>query len=376
MAQPRRPQSRNGFEIAIICALPIERDAIEGLLDEDYEEDGFSYGKHAMDVNAYTTGRLGNQPVVIAHMPGVGSTRMAAVAANIRFSFKEIKVCFVVGICSGVPTTATGEEIVLGDVIISTSMVEIEPSRQRSNKLALKACLGDTLAGANADILSFFAKVSGRVTIEKIRRNTSVYTAQIVAKESLSKSLYPEPAKDQLYPADHRHKHRQQGSCAVCTDGHELGDVVCEAAPKKPCLDLGCHAQLIGRKRLQTAARIAPNGSGISTAEIKEARKARIHLGRMAVADRALRSGQYRDQIAQHWGVIGFEIERPGTWDYIPTITIKSVCDYADGRKHHDWRDYSAATAAACMKAMLEQWRGADPSIPGEVQLYALTEPS
>jgi hypothetical protein len=40
-----RPYSRDGFEIAIICALPIERDAVEALLDEEYEKDGFSYGR-------------------------------------------------------------------------------------------------------------------------------------------------------------------------------------------------------------------------------------------------------------------------------------------------------------------------------------------
>src|SRR5213080_4956781 len=121
MAPLARPYSRDGFEIAIICALPIERDTVEALLDEDYEKDGFSYGKEEMDSNAYTTGRLGNQHVVLAYMPSMDMIGAAAVAANIRFSFKGIKVCIVAGICGGVPTTANGVEIVLGDVIISTS---------------------------------------------------------------------------------------------------------------------------------------------------------------------------------------------------------------------------------------------------------------
>ena len=67
MARLLRPNTRDDFEIAIICALKIERDAIEALLDEEYETDGFSYGKAAGDSNAYTTGRLGNQHVVLVN---------------------------------------------------------------------------------------------------------------------------------------------------------------------------------------------------------------------------------------------------------------------------------------------------------------------
>jgi hypothetical protein len=40
--------------------------------------------------------------------------RAAAVVANVRFSFKGMKVCIIRGICGGVPTTAYGVEIILG----------------------------------------------------------------------------------------------------------------------------------------------------------------------------------------------------------------------------------------------------------------------
>ena len=53
MACLLRPLSRDGFEIVILCALPIERDAVKALMDEEYEKDGFSYGKTAGDLNAY-----------------------------------------------------------------------------------------------------------------------------------------------------------------------------------------------------------------------------------------------------------------------------------------------------------------------------------
>src|SRR5436190_19682118 len=98
-----RPNSRDDFEIAIICALSVEGDAVEKLLDEEYETDGFSYGKARWDSNTYTTGRLGNQHVVLVYMPGMGMTSAAAVASNIRSSFERIKVGIVMGICGGVP---------------------------------------------------------------------------------------------------------------------------------------------------------------------------------------------------------------------------------------------------------------------------------
>src|SRR5437763_12657624 len=159
MARILRPHSRDGFEIAIICALPVESDAVEALLDEEYETDGFSYGKAAGDRNAYTTGRLGNQHVVLAYMPGMGTTSAATVAVNLCSSFGGIKVGMVVGICGGVPTTAGGGEILLGDVIISTSVIQMDFGRQYPNKFIRKKEAEDTLGRANPEIRSFVGRL-------------------------------------------------------------------------------------------------------------------------------------------------------------------------------------------------------------------------
>ena len=88
--------------------------------------------------------------------------------------------------------------------------------------------------------------------------------------------------------------------------------------------------------------------------ETKKAQKACIHFGRMACSNQVMKSGQHRDRIAQLEGVIGFEMESAGTWDYIPTIVIKSVCDYADSHKNKDYQEYAAATAAAARRPF---WR-------------------
>jgi nucleoside phosphorylase len=129
MSQVLQFRSRDGFKIAIICALPIERNDVEALLNEEYETDRFLYGKAPGDRNIYTTGRLGTQHMVLAYIPGIGTISAATVAANLCSSIKGIEVGIVIGVCSGVPITAGGGGIVLGDVIVSTSVVRIGFSR-------------------------------------------------------------------------------------------------------------------------------------------------------------------------------------------------------------------------------------------------------
>ena len=91
----------------------------------------------------------------------MGSVSAAAVAANIPSSFKGIKLGLIVGVCGGVPTTSDGTEILLGDVIISTSIVQVGFGRQFPNKFVRKNNVDDTLGRANLEIWSFLGKLSG-----------------------------------------------------------------------------------------------------------------------------------------------------------------------------------------------------------------------
>ncbi len=78
-----------------------------------------------------------------------------------------------------------------------------------------------------------------------------------------------------------------------------------------------------------------------------------VHFGVMGSGNTVMKSGQHRDGIATTDGIIAFEMEGAGVWDYFPSIIIKGVCDYADSHKRKGWQRYAAATAAACMKAFL-----------------------
>jgi nucleoside phosphorylase len=369
MARLLRPKSRDDFEIVIIYALSIEQNVVEALLDEEYETDGFSYGKAVGDSNAYTTGRLGNQHVVLVYVPGMGAISAAAVASNIRSSFERIRVGIVVGLCGGVPRTADGVEILLGDVVISTSVIQIDFGRQYPNKFIRKDGVEDTLGRANPEIRAFVRKASGNLVRGKLEEKTSFFSAQICRKDEFYNSTYPGPENDKLYPSDYRHKHQKRDSCIICGDSQKQDDEVCEFALQSSCAELGCDDRLlVERNRIQKAMGLSSDGRPITIAsEIREAQKASIHFGRIACSNQVMKSGQHRDRIAADEGVIAFEMESASLWDYIPTIVVKSVCDYADSHKNKKWQEYAAVTAAACTKALLEEWRTVDRSFQGKL---------
>jgi nucleoside phosphorylase len=96
MEDAEQATSRSDFEIAIVCALSTEANAVEAAFDKFW--DG-KYGKSRSDDNEYTTGTICNHHVVLAYMPGMGKKFAASVAANFRTSFPGIKIAFLVGIC-------------------------------------------------------------------------------------------------------------------------------------------------------------------------------------------------------------------------------------------------------------------------------------
>ncbi|ERF75850.1 hypothetical protein EPUS_01216 [Endocarpon pusillum Z07020] len=333
--RPRRPRSRNDFEIAVICAIRIECDAVEALFDE-FWEDYDSYGKALGDPNAYSTGRIGSHNVVLAFMPGMGKGTSASVAASFRSSFPNIKLGLVVGICGAVPTGWDDEtEILLGDVIISTGLVQYDFGRLYPNKVIRKDTLQDNLA----------------------------YLREICSKESFEKSKYPGPEEDKLYPSTYRHKHHDPTTCPTCLQCLSKDDEVCDVALESACVDLkGDEKQLLHRDRLQKARKSAMQSAedGAVIEPPTGVQTLLIHFGLIASGNLVIKSGYHRDDIAAREKVIAFEMEGAGVWDNFPTIVIKGVCDYADSHKNKKWQRYAAATAAACMKAILKGWRTSD----------------
>ena len=311
---PLRPASRRDFGIAIICALTLEADAVEALFDHHWDDDGPSYDKAAGDPNAYSTGAIGRNNVVLAHMPGMGKANAAAVAANCRASFPSIKLAIVVGVCGVVPFR-NADEIVLGDVIVSDGVVQYDFGRQLPERFVRKETLPDSLGRPNMEIRALLNKLKVRLTWQTLQNKMAGYLREIQDEGDLA-ATYPGAAYDRLFEATYRH----------VSDG-----VSCDQG--------GCSGQCVPRSRLELGDP-----------------KPVIHFGLIASGDTVMKSGEERDAIARQAGIIAFEMESAGIWDTFPCVVIKGACDYADSHKTKGWQRYAAATAAACMKAFLDYW--------------------
>lgn len=325
---------------------------MQGIFDEFWEEEN-SYGKAAGDPNTYTTGRIGKHNVVLAHMPGIGKSASASLAASFCSSFDGIRLGLVVGICGGVPTGAPeGEEIILGDVIISTGVVQFDFGRQYLNKVVRKDILEDNLGRHNLEVRGFLQKMSGLHGRKQLMDNSFLYLTELCYKPLFRTWGYPGASEDILYPSAYHHKHQQPEACRICASQE---DSLCQAAIESSCEELNCDtSRQIPRLRLQKMK------ERTILAETEIIHRPDIHFGKVASGDLVMRSEIHRDRLANQEKVIAFDMEAAGVWDHFSTVVIKGVCDYADSHKNKKWQKYAAATAAACMKAFLKEWRGMD----------------
>jgi nucleoside phosphorylase len=322
----RRPATGRDFEIALICALPLEADAVDALFDHHWGDDDAPYDKAPGDPNAYSTGAIGRYNIVLAHMPAMGKANAAAVAANCRASFPNIKLAVVVGVCGAVPSSPDGDEILLGDVIICEGIVQYDFGRQLPGRFVRKDTLLDSFGKPNPEIRALLAKLKGVRSRKTLQDKMASYLAAIQGKPGLDLAAdYPGRAHDKLFVAAYHHV--GSGTCQEC----------------------GCNGPLVSRRRLG-----------------QDSLQPAIHFGLIASGDTVMKSAEDRNAIAQRENIVGFEMEGAGVWDSFPCmVVIKGVCDYADSHKTKVWQRYAAATAGACMRAFLDYWVPSVPLLPG-----------
>ncbi|UKZ96879.1 uncharacterized protein TrAFT101_011654 [Trichoderma asperellum] len=351
------PPRREYFNVAVICAIVTEYNAVCQIFDEFWDEEGDQYGRAQGDLNTYTTGRIGKHNVVLALLPHIGKSNAAAAAASFRSSYTHVELALLVGVCGGVPRVGGYEEdeILLGDVVISRAVVQYDFGRKYAENFIRKNTFEDNLGKATKNIQSLLKNFETDRGLSLLQSQTAQFLIQLQNKRSgnnkrlLNKYRYPGTAKDRLFRSDYRHMHRDFHGhcCSICGSG---SGVVCEEALNATCEDLGCEGNyVVERARLQEKHELELNSS-------EEAQAPAIHLGAVASGDTVLKSGRDRDEIAQKEGVIAFEMEAAGIWGEIPCIIVKGVCDYADSHKNKQWQDYAAATAAAAAKALLYRY--------------------
>lgn len=340
MMTPSPPHDRRGFEIALICALRVEYDAVLAIFDKFWEDEDRTYGQASGDDGTYTTGVIGQHNVVLAYMPGMGKVNASGVAASLRSSFNGIKLALIVGICGGASFGIDNkDDIYLGDIIISNALIQYDFGRQNPKGFEEKDTLEDRLGRPTQKIRSILAKLKTYHYRQKLQDNITAYLT--VVQQKMPEAKHPGFETDRLYEPSYLHKHPELvigGACDICNNGNNQ---ICPVALKMNCDELGCEkARLVFRNRSTDGGEHKPT----------------VHFGRMGSADTVMRSGEDRDRIAKAHDIIAFEMEGAGVWDHFPSIVIKGVCDYADSHKNKEWQGYAAAVAAAGMKAFLKEW--------------------
>ncbi|KAK4898321.1 hypothetical protein LTR49_027828, partial [Elasticomyces elasticus] len=232
MANVGPPPGRDGLGIAILCALKLGRDAVEALMEADFKKQGYMYRKASQDRNVYMTGVLGGKPVVLAFPRDMGNLNAAAVASDMRSSFKNIALVLVVGVAGGAPRTPDETEILLGDVVISTAVIQYDFGRQYSygseGKKGLESSPGRHRAARRI-----------RLKIQQYRHDSKFIAGY----------LFRNPKAELLFPSDYQHKHRGAQACEICSQCMDMYDPVCEEAEKASRSELGCDTNILVRNR-------------------------------------------------------------------------------------------------------------------------------
>ncbi|KAK6342227.1 hypothetical protein TWF730_001705 [Orbilia blumenaviensis] len=311
------------YTIGWICAIATEYQAAQLFLDKEHDE---ATQLSPNDNNHYTLGSIGRHNVVIAALPmgEYGTSSATAVVKDMIRSFDNIRVCLMVGIAGGAPSSR--HDIRLGDIVVSV------PGNGRGSVLQHdfgKQIQGQsfTLTGyLNQPPLLLLAAATGvKVKHEKRGNNFHEVITGLLDLEDNRKlrKKYgrPDLASDVLYESHIEHPPNMAG--ATCA-------VLCGNDPSK----------------------IVPRAE-----RTEDDDNPAVHYGLIASGNQLIKNAKLRDKFATETEVLCFEMEAAGLMNQLPCIVIRGICDYADTHKNDGWQGYAAMTAAAYAKNLLSEVR-------------------
>ncbi|KAL0934874.1 kinesin light chain [Colletotrichum truncatum] len=351
-----RVRRREEFQIAVICALPLEYDAVAFAFDEIWDSGMRHLGNVSRDDNKYTAGRIGSHNVVLLLLPGMGKVNAASAAASLGSSYPRIELAIISGICGGVPRVGTDSELLLGDVIISDGVMQFDLGKRYPMGFMPKDTVEENLGRPSKKIRSLIATFRthhGQKALQ-IRASRLLEQIQQNAINDGCQNLYkrPEATEDRLFEAGYTHRHHDSRCCG-CSESN-----VCDGALRASCKVLRCDSsRLVSRRCLETQSMREQENA-------MAAQKFQISVGRVGSGDTVMKSGLDRDRVAAEYNFVAFEMEGAGVWDEFSCIVVKGVCDYADSHKNKKWQHFAAATAASTTKAILEHYANTEYLTP------------
>ena len=286
-----------------VCALPIELAAAQEMLDEEHED----LEQDENDNNLYSLGRIGDHNVVIVCLPAglIGNNPAAAVATQMRSTFRSVRFGLMVGIGGSVPSAEA--DIRLGDVVVSQPDQGYGGVIQYDfGKAAPSGFHGTGFLNSPPPILlSAVAKMQAN----HLRRKSKL-SEHVSKLRRLLELTRDTTGPDVLFEASYNHAGGP--TCQSCSSDKEID--------RQP----------------------------------RESEEPVVHYGTIASGNQVMRDGSTRDRVSMEFGgVLCFEMEAAGLMNSFPCLVIRGICDYADSHKNKRWQAYAAGTAAACAKELL-----------------------
>lgn len=324
MESLQAPGKAEAYTVGWIAALPIELAAAQAMLDEEHAVPA-DFNKHHTDKNIYTWGRIGQHNVVIAALAAgdYGTTSASTTASSLLASLPSIRFGLLVGIGGGVARPDEGQDIRLGDIVVSQpdgttgGVYHYDLFKSKlGNKRERKGFLGrppTVLLNALTNIQARHKRVDSKVLDfiqEMLKKNPKMgkrtktdpgYAYQGIENDRLFEASY-----------DHATGHGFRG-CQNCS------------------------------------------ATGVVQREARESTDPEIHYGIIASGNTLVKDAKARERIVNDIGedFLCFEMEAAGLMNHFPCLVIRGICDYADSHKNDQWQQYASATAAAYGKELL-----------------------
>lgn len=277
----------------------------------------------AKDDNNYQFGRIASHNVVIASLPAMiyGKVSAATTVTRMATSFPDIRFGLLIGIGGGVPNKELGLDIRLGDVVVGVP--------------------GGRVGGVVQYDL-------GKATDRGFKRTGTL-------------AMPPKGLLSGLNTLNAKHEREDSRIPVLIQDAFQK-------YPKLKTSTPGYSFQGAENDRLFEASYEHVDGSKCDPCDINQTvhrderehpEKPRIHYGLIASGDSVIKNAIIRDSIARvlrdetDVNCLCFEMEAAGLMEF-PCLVVRGVSDYADSHKNDRWQRYSAITAAAFAKELLQ----------------------
>ncbi|RPA76564.1 purine and uridine phosphorylase [Ascobolus immersus RN42] len=307
------------YTIGWICALPIEYAAAQLFLDKTHDPlESIAPG----DNNGYTLGKMGQHNVVLTVLPDTeyGTASAATAVTDMTRSFPNIRICLMVGIGGGVPSSTN--DVRLGDVVVGTHIIQYDFGKTVQGQTFQETkhlnkpprMLLTAVNGLKAKYLSEGHQIADRIeSILKDRKSTKE------AKRLQKHFGQPGADSDRLFIPDYVHP----------TDHDD-----------RPC-ECGAVGGLESKNLMERPARDDDDDFPL------------IHFGPIASGNQVMKDALIRDNYGRSKEVLCFEMEAAGLMNNFPCLVIRGISDYADSHKNDRWKGFAAMTAAGYAKDLL-----------------------